>query len=122
MKKIHESVLELIETKFDDSQIAGVKYLMEEGSDPYFLNYSILALALGQDLVPMTEEEVLEFYKAEANQIGPVDTLIAQVIKTLEKLSNEDIKKEYETKLVLDRTQPELAFLSERIQSVKTQV
>lgn len=103
--------------KFNDNQKQEVEKLMNTENDKYLINYSILAIALGDDLVDGDASMIKEFYNVDdLSVLNHVDIIIAKVITTLSNKLNRDIKAEYESALVLDRSQPELIYLTKVVE------
>ena len=100
-------------SKFNDNQIQEVEKLMSTETDTYLINYSILEIALGDDLVYGDASMIKEFYNVDdLSVLNYVDIIIAKIIITLSNKLNRDIKAEYESALTLDKSQPELTYLT----------
>ena len=83
----------------------------------HLLNYRILAVAIEDNIVNLTEKQVEEFYELENDEwLGEIDFVIANIITTLSKLVNKDIKTEYENALSLDKNQPEFEYLVNEVE------
>lgn len=103
--------------KFNDNQKQEVEKLMNTENDKYLINYSILAIALGDDLVYGDASMIKEFYNVDdLSVLNHVDIIIAKVITTLSNKLNRDIKAEYESALVLNKSQPELTYLTKVVE------
>lgn len=104
--------LKNITNKFNDKQKQLLEELMVNEMDSYLISYSILAIALDEDLVGENASMIKEFYNVDdLNLLNKVDIIIAKIITTLSNKLNKDIKSEYESALVLDKSQPELTYL-----------
>ena len=104
----------LINTMNDDKQ-KKVDKLLKQNLDRFFTNYSILAIALEENLENVTIDEIEKFHQVNISRLNETDKLIVAIIKTLEKLTGEDVRQEYFNKFTLDISQPELKYLIDLI-------
>lgn len=84
--------------------------------DNYKKDYKILTVAIQDDIVPMTTQEIEEFYNIQSQYLGEIDFIIANLLNTLSKLTGKDIKSGYENALVLDKTQSEFTYLVNEVE------
>lgn len=86
--------------------------LMECESDRFIINYSILEIALEENLVSLDDDELLSFYNVDSTKnLIEVDRKIAGIIRTLEKMTKKNIYQEFYDNFSLDITEPELKYL-----------
>lgn len=112
MIKIKPQLQKLINERFNDSQKEEVKEMLLYEKDRFIINYTILNIALKDDLVILNNEELIKFYNVDdRNLLNVADVLIAKVIITLSNKLNIDVKSEFEKRFTLDKRQPELTYL-----------
>lgn len=118
---MRKSLMKLVDNLYTGKQKIQAKEVIKEtrvewisDEDNYLLNYKILAIPLQDKMVNLSEKEITEFYslnESDIHLLGQIDFLIANLITTLSKLTNKDIKKGYEDSFVLDKSQPEFDYL-----------
>lgn len=118
---MRKSLMKLVDNLYTGKQKTQAKEVIKEtrveglsDKDNYLLNYKILAIPFQDKMVNLSEKEITEFYslnESDIHLLGQIDFLIANLITTLSKLTNKDIKKGYEDSFVLDKNQPEFDYL-----------
>ena len=114
---------QLVNDQYTENQLLKVKETIKRHTDndldnPHLLNYEILSVAL-DDLANLSKKEVKEYYSIDDLQssefkLNKVDFVIANIVTTLQQF-NCNVKEEYESALVLDRTQPEFKYLVNQV-------
>lgn len=116
MKNLRPDLKKLI-NKFSSEQKEQVEELLATENDSYVINYSILAIALGDDLVYGDASIIKKFYNIDdLGLLNHIDIIIAKILITLSNKLNRDMRYEYETALKLDKSQPELTYLTKVIE------
>lgn len=83
-----------------------------ENEEKHLMNYKILSVAIEDDIVKMSKDEIKAFYKVEVLEwFTDVDYVIAELITTLSALTGKDIHAGYNNALVLDKGEPEFEYL-----------
>lgn len=119
MKNIKIEMKNLIDSHFTKEQYEKAVKIIATEESSHMANYSVLALALGDDLVNLEVDDVKEFYGADdESMLTEVDFVIANVLSTLTELLGRDMKYEYETAFSLDKSQPELRHLIHTIDNL----
>lgn len=114
---MRKSLVKLVNNLYTGKQKIQIKEVIKEtrvDKDNYLLNYKVLAIPLQEKMVNLSEREIAEFYgmnESDIHLLSQIDFLIANLITTLSKLTNKDVKKGYEDSLILDKTQPEFDYL-----------
>lgn len=116
-----------IDNNFTSDQKQALKELIEDENknnphDKHFKHYSVLGIALLEDMEEMTDSEVEDFYysrncESECREIAisRVDKLIAQIINTLSSKMSEDVYAIYEDKTSIGQGQPEFEYLIDAV-------
>lgn len=112
MIKIKPQLQKLINERFNESQKKEVEGILSYEKDRFIIDYSILNIALEEDLVILDNEQLIKFYNVDdRNLLNVADILIAKAIITLSNKLNIDVKSEFEKRFTLDKRQPELTYL-----------
>ena len=116
MNKVKIEMKNLIDNHFTKKQREEALRIIATEESSHMANYSVLALALGDDLVNLEVDDVKEFYGTDDEaMLTEVDFVIANVLSTLTELLGRDMKYEYEMAFSLDKSQPELRHLIHNI-------
>lgn len=100
-------------THFTESQQEKANALLASQKDKHLIDYKILELAFGDDLVHLESQDISDFYGAEnVIYLTEVDEVIVRIIVTLSQKTNTDVRAGYESALVLDKSQTELTYLA----------
>lgn len=118
---MRKSLMKLVDNLYTGKQKIQAKEVIKEtrveglsDKDNYLLNYKILAIPFQDKMINLSEKEITEFYsmnESDIHLLGQIDFLIANLITTLSRLTNKDVKKGYEDSFVLDKNQPEFDYL-----------
>lgn len=109
---MNKQLLKLM-SRFTESQQEKANALLVSQKNKHLIDYKILEIALGDDLVHLESQDVSDFYGAEnTNYLTEVDEVIARIIVTLSQKTNTDVRAGYESALVLDKIQTELTYLA----------
>lgn len=116
---MQKSLMKLVDNLYTGEQkVASAQIIKEEQSkdlanrDNHLLNYKILAVALGDKLITLNEDEIKDFYgKENFVWLTPVDFVIANILTTCEKLTKQPTRETYENEIVLSKEQPEFEYL-----------
>lgn len=116
---MRESLNKLVNNFYTDKQKEQTKEVINECKDEYlsneenhFLNYKVLAIPFQDNMIKLSDDEIKEFYEVPYMALlNEVDFVVANLITTLAKLTDKDIKPEYENAFVLDKDQPEFEYL-----------
>lgn len=93
--------------------------LMEYEYDRFIINYSILEIALKEDLVNLNDDELVEFHGVDSiERLLRVDRKMARVIRTLEKLTGDNVHQEFLNNFRLGMDEPELKYLIDVVMGV----
>lgn len=115
MNKLRNDQKELV-AKFDERKQELLKDLLENDS-PYIVNYGVLMLALEDKIIAISEKEVEEFYGVSIDELTTVDSMIAQLVSTLN-IYFDNVKEEYLSAGILDSSQPEVAYLTKLVSEI----
>lgn len=116
--KIHPAVKRLVNNCFTEEMKSEVQDMVKTGSDEFIINYSILELALEDDLVYGEAAMVKEFFGVEdLLELNEVDVLTCKIITTLSNETGIDVKKEYYDNFTLDPSAPELTYLAKSVEN-----
>lgn len=121
---MRKSLMKLLDNMYTGEQKVQTKEVIKEtrvellpNSENHLLNYKILSIPFQDNMTKLTDDEIKEFYEVEdVNVLNEVDFVIANLITTLSKLTNKDVKSEYKNALVLDKTQPEFDYLVNEVE------
>lgn len=118
---MRKSLMKLVDNLYTGKQKIQAKEVIKEtrveglsDKDNYLLNYKILAIPFQDKMISLSEKEIAEFYsmnESDIHLLSQIDFLIANLITTLSRLTNKDVKKGYEDSFVLDKNQPEFDYL-----------
>ena len=88
-----------------------------ENENYYYNKYKILEELLGDKIVPISDSKAINDYYGEENAkfLTPVDFVIARIIATLQSVQKKNVFKEYESKIVLGRNEPEYIYMIEEV-------
>lgn len=121
---MRKSLMKLLDNMYTGEQKVQTKEVIKEtrvellpNSENHLLNYKILSIPFQDNMTKLTDDEIKEFYEVEdVNVLNEVDFVIANLITTLSKLTNKDVKSEYKNALVLDKTQPEFDYIVNEVE------
>lgn len=118
---MRKSLMKLVDSLYTGKQKTQAREVIKEtkveglsNKDNYLLNYKILAIPFQDKMINLSEKKITEFYsmnESDIHLLSQIDFLIANLITTLSRLTNKDVKKGYEDSFVLDKTQPEFDYL-----------
>lgn len=118
---MRKSLMKLVDNLYTGKQKTQAREVIKEtkveglsNKDNYLLNYKILAIPFQDKMINLSEKKITEFYsmnESDIHLLSQIDFLIANLITTLSRLTNKDVKKGYEDSFVLDKTQPEFDYL-----------
>lgn len=81
-------------------------------------NYNELKELLKDQLKPMDDKRLSAFYVAPIEHLNEIDRITAQIIILLSEKTNQYIYGQYKAAIKLDRSQPELKFLNDKLKEV----
>lgn len=82
-------------------------------------SYKILTVPFEEVLVEITDTDIKSFYHdARPDMLNEVDYVILRLLKTLDNLTGENVTQEYESSITLDKNEPELEFLIQKVDSI----
>lgn len=89
----------------------------KDNENYYYDKYKSLENILGDKVVKISDSKAINSYYGEENSkyLTPVDFVIARIIATLQTIEEGDVFKEYESKIVLGRDEPEYEYLAIKV-------
>lgn len=109
MKKSLENLINEFYTKEQKTLVNEIL----QNDEKHLINYKILAVGLGDKLENLMDKELRDYYELEVYEwmVSEIDIVIANIITTLSKELNKDVRSEFEDLMSNDKNQPEFEYL-----------